>query len=136
VSHEVPYHSIPLGEPRPLSAHERALLNRLLDDSAATPELRQQAEQATVSEICSCGYPSVTFAVPAHAPVARLNPLHPDVRHGADLTIERVATGPDGRCIQVNLHVLGGRLFELEIWAGSLGGDPSTELPDPSTLRM
>ena len=136
MSHKAPYHSVALEQPRRLSPQERALLDRVLDDSAATPELRQQAERATVSEICSCGCPSVTFAVPEDAPVARLDQQHPDVRYCADLTIERFATAPDGRCVQVNLHILGGRLFELEIWAGWLGGDPSTELPDPSTLRV
>ena len=39
------------------------------------------------------------------------------------------------RELDVILHVIAGRLVELEIWAGTFGGDPRTELPDAGTLR-
>jgi hypothetical protein len=107
----------------------------LLRSPAATAELRDQPERATVSAICSCGCPSVTFTIPDDAPVAQLDASHPDVRHGEDLSIEAEATRPDGRELNVILHVLGGRLFELEVWAGMYGGDPVTELPAVTTMR-
>jgi hypothetical protein len=137
VAHEKPdYHSIPLDEPRPLSHKERSLVEFLLTSPAAVPELHEQARHALVSEVCSCGCPSVTFAVPDDAPTARLDPDHPDVRHGHDISIEAEATGPDGRPLDVILHILGGRLFELEVWAGMYGRDPATELPNTDTLHF
>jgi hypothetical protein len=68
--------------------------------------------------------------------MAQLDPSHPDVRHGQDLSIEAEAMSPDGRELSVILHVLAGRLFELEVWAGTYGGDPVTGLPDGTTMRF
>jgi hypothetical protein len=58
------------------------------------------------------------------------------VRHGVDADISADAKAPDGRAVEVILHISGGRLVELEIWAGTFGGDPRTELPDPATVRL
>jgi hypothetical protein len=52
------------------------------------------------------------------------------------LSIEAEATSPDRRELNVILHVPGGRLFELEVWAGMYDGAPVTELPDVSTMRF
>jgi hypothetical protein len=46
------------------------------------------------------------------------------------------ATAPDGRELELVLHIGGGRLRELEVWAGTWGGDPRTELPPPETVRL
>jgi hypothetical protein len=87
------------------------------------PALTAQVERAQVIATCSCGCPSV--ALRSDAP-----PLDGDLR-----TIAATAVAPDGRELDVNLHLVYRRLEELEVWAGTWGGDPATELPDPATLR-
>jgi hypothetical protein len=128
--------SIPLDEPRPLNDGERALVDWLLTSPAAPPTLTGQVRLARVTEICSCGCPSIVLDVPDDAPTARLDPDHPDVRHGQDLSITAEGVAPDGRAVDVILHVIAGRVIELEIWAGTFGGDPRTDLPDPATLSF
>jgi hypothetical protein len=129
-----PPRTIYLEAPRPLTDHERALVEWLLESPVARAELRAQLDVASVVGVCSCPCPSVTLEVPADAPVAVLDPHHPDVRHGVDVDITADAVAPDGREIEVILHVMGGQLQELEVWAGTWGGDPRTELPDVATL--
>ena len=128
--------NVPLDEPRPLTDGERALVDRLLTFEAAPEELREQAKVARVTEVCSCGCPSVVLDVTDDAPAARLDPDHPEVRHGQDRSITAEGTAPDGRAVDVILHVIAGRIVELEIWAGTFGGDPRTELPDAATLTF
>jgi hypothetical protein len=127
---------VPLDRPRPLSGSERALLDRLLTHPLATAELREQAEGAMVTAVCICGCPSVTLSVPNEAPVAQLDANHPNVRHGEDADISAEGRSPDARELDVVLHILGGRLGELEVWAGTFGGDPRTDLPEASTLEF
>ena len=45
------------------------------------------------------------------------------------------AVAPDGREVDVTLHVVDGRIEELEVWAATFGGDPRSELPVPGALR-
>ena len=126
-----------LEHPRPLSDHERALLDRLLSSPAATPELRAQAEVTTVSAHYSCGCPSILLAVPDDAPLARLDPTDPATRYGEYLAIQTSGTRRDGRSLDVTLHVLGGRLVELEVWGDDVcGAQPTVELPDVSTITF
>jgi hypothetical protein len=129
-----PPRTIYLEAPRPLTDHERALVEWLLESPVAPPELRAQLDVASVVGVCSCGCPSVTLGVPDETPAAELDPDHPDVRHGCDVDITADAVAPDGRAIEVILHVTLGQLQELEVWAGTWGGDPRTELPDVATL--
>jgi hypothetical protein len=127
---------VPLAQPRELSVRERALLERLLTSPIATSELRQQVEAALVTGECSCGCPSVSLAVPEGLPRASWPLDTPGVRHGEDTDFSADATAPDGRALDVILHITGGQVVELEIWAGTFGGDPRTDLPDPATLRL
>jgi hypothetical protein len=53
-----------------------------------------------------------------------------------DLSITAEGAAPDGRAVDVILHVIAGRIVELEIWAGTFGGDPRTDLPEPATLNF
>jgi len=78
--------------------------------------------------------PKAVPLAPRGAPVIPLDNNDPDVRHGQDASFAAEATGPDGRALDVIVHVIAGRLVEFEIWAGGFGGDPRTELPDVSTL--
>lgn len=136
VATEHPPQIVPLPEPRGLSADERALLLALLESPIATPELRQQADAVAVSGECSCGCPSITLAVPEGIPRATWPLGTVGVRHGSDADISADAVAPDGRPLDVILHVSGGELVELEVWAGTFGGDPRTDLPDAATLRL
>jgi hypothetical protein len=54
--------------------------------------------------------------------------------HSEEASFIARATSPDGREVDVILHVIAGRLVGLEVWAGMYGDDPRTELPDISTL--
>jgi hypothetical protein len=76
------------------------------------------------------------LSVPDEVPVAQLDADHPDVRYGEDADVSAEGRSPDGRELDVVLHIVGGRLCELEVWAGTFGGDPRTELPDASTLKF
>jgi hypothetical protein len=127
--------AVPLVEPRRLSAAERALVEWFVDGPVSSPALRAQVAAASVVATCSCGCPSVHLEVPAPFPAARLDRDDPDVRTGGDASFRADATSSDGRALEVILHVLAGRLVELEIWAGSFGGDPRTELPQICTLH-
>jgi hypothetical protein len=126
--------SVPLAQPRPLTSHERALVDWFVDGPVNSPEMRAQADAASVVATCSCGCPSVDLEVPPGVPAAPLNSDDPDVRNSEDASFIARATSPDGREVNVILHVIAGRLVELEIWAGMYGGDRRTELPDVSTL--
>ncbi len=90
----------------------------------------------SVTGECSCGCPSITLGVPDGLPRASWPLETTGVRHGADADIGADAVAPDGRAVDVILHASGGELVELEVWAGTFGGDPRTELPNPATLRL
>jgi hypothetical protein len=121
-----PAHRAALAEPRPLEARERALLDLLLAGPLGREALRHQAATAQVSEACSCGCPSVWLEVDRAVPVA----------------VFRADESPSGRAdwvpltaragdVDVTLHVVGGRLAELEVWAGTEGARPHV---DPASL--
>lgn len=56
---------------------------------------------------CSCGYPSVHLDVAPDVPAAELVSEDPDVRHGEDVTCTVEGLDPDGRALEVNVHVIG-----------------------------
>src|SRR5437870_6878741 len=64
---------LPLRQPRPLTPHERELLDFLLAGPVDSPDLRAQAATAVVAGVCSCGCPSIRLAVDENAPRARLD---------------------------------------------------------------
>jgi hypothetical protein len=127
---------VPLPQPRELTARERVLLAALLTSPVSTPELHRQAEAVVVTGECSCGCPSISLTVPEELPRASWPVGTVGVRHGADADIVAEATASDGRALDVILHVSGGELIELEVWGGTFGGDPRTDLPDPATLHL
>ena len=103
---------VPLAEPRPLTAQERALLDYLLDGPLGRAELRRQAETARVVGLCSCGCASVWLGVdPATARADY------DAAWVSIAAAQRAASGNT----EVTLHVVEGHLHELEIWAGAYG---------------
>ena len=119
-------------EPRPFSSDELQLIEFLLEDPLAVPELRAQVGGARVVSRCGCGCASVGVQVPPEIAPARWRPG--DTPSGrpewAHLTAEGLAGR--GRRVEVTLHVLDGYIGELEIWSGRFG---ESVRPRPETLR-
>jgi hypothetical protein len=126
---------VELDAPRPLKWDERALLDFLLDHPIARDELRAQAERAEVVSECDCGCRSVGLEPHAAAPSARYTAE--DSVYGRDDYIGIRARGRSeaGTEIEVTLHVVHGRMAELEIWDGAqTGGRSRGELPELDSL--
>jgi hypothetical protein len=107
---------VPLDEPRPLSEEERRLLEHVASAPLGKPGLRAQIYAAQVVAECSCGCPSIWLEVDQSVPSVSFDPTEtPDGRtdHVA-LTARRSGTDFP----EVTLHLVHGRLFELEVWAG------------------
>lgn len=119
--------------PRPLRPEE-ARLARYVVERSGVEELTRQLDSAQVRSECSCGCPSVGIeSAGPLVPPSVMSLLSHDGRTGwAELS----AWGTDdtGRRVEVNLHVVEGRLFELEVWAGWDGTSPVTSLPELHTM--
>ncbi|MGY1855280.1 hypothetical protein [Modestobacter sp. SYSU DS0290] len=108
-----------LDTPRAPTPAEQRLLSGLA--AAGPPELVAQADDVLVVGVCACGCSSVQLATSAapvpEATVARLS------RTGRDdvLAVSSTGRGPDGHVVSVVLHVLGGRLGELEVFDAHSG---------------
>jgi len=122
---------IPLANPRPLTANERALIDFLLQGPLGRDELRTQAETARVVGTCSCRCPSVWLDVDPESPIAEFQAEHSPSGDPAWVPITAVQPTRTGGT-EVTLHVLGGRIHELEIWAGGYGVRPRV---DPARLE-
>jgi hypothetical protein len=117
---------IELSDPRSLSSREQALVDYLLAHPLGKPALRAQADMSMVESVCSCGCPSVWLSVDPSAPSAEYSADEtPDGRtdHVALTAFQRKSRGTT----EATLHVVNGRLFELEIWAGE-GVRPRVDL--------
>jgi hypothetical protein len=131
---------VPLPEARPLTADERGLLDFLLAGPVDWPELRAQAETATVVGVCSCGCPSIQLAVDESAPGASLD--GPEARTAGWAEIRAVGVVEEGLETQVALHVVGdlrngeGVIRELEIWPTSRFGRQRLILPPIRSLHL
>jgi hypothetical protein len=118
---------VDLKEPRPLNRFERTVLDFVLDGPNGSPELRAQGASAVVVSACDCGCKSVGLEPTQDTPDA-------DAGNGAyGLTAD--GTSSTGVDVEVTLHVIFGRLTELEVWDGALlDGESRGELPDVETL--
>jgi hypothetical protein len=131
---------VALPQPRPLTPRERELLDFLVAGPVNSPELRAQAETAEVSGVCSCGCPSIQFAVDDAAPRAHLD--GPEVVATGGAEIRAVGVVEEGRETGVTLHVIGdvvngkGVIWELEVWPTARHGDQQSVLPPINTLRF
>jgi hypothetical protein len=94
------------------------LLEFVLNDPFAQPELRLQIEKAMVVSRCGCGCASVNFDVPPTVPPAQWDAG--DTPYGRDdwVPLTAHAADSDGDGIEVTLHVVSGYIYELEIWNG------------------
>jgi hypothetical protein len=112
---------VPLDKPRAPSAQERLLLKHLADAPLAGPGLQAQIDAAQVVAECSCGCPSVWLEVDASVPS-----VSSDSKTGhVALTARHI--GAHTGFPEVTLHLVHGRLFELEVWAG-YGVRPTIDL--------
>ena len=131
---------LPLRQPRPLTPHERELLDFLLAGPVDSPDLRAQAATAVVAGVCSCGCPSIRLAVDENAPRARLD--GPELLTSGGAAIRAVGVVEEGLETGVTLHVVGdvqkgeGVIWELETWPTSRHGKQRFALPPLDTLRF
>ena len=116
---------IPLATPRVLAPEERRLVDFLLSSSLGSDELRLQAETVAVVGLCRCGCASVRLEVERSSPPAVFDEA--EVAFGRTDTVAIRASGPSAYP-EVALHVIEGRLFELEIWGGEYGLRPSVDV--------
>lgn len=111
------------GEARPIGEDERNILATLLRaEFPGRSELAQQAGTALVRSLDTNG--SVSF-VRVEGPSAKV------VRR---IPVEAEVEDEDGTIIHVLLHVLDGRLNELEIYREDSG--PVTRTPSPDSLQL
>jgi hypothetical protein len=124
-----------LPHPLPLSGDEHRLLSSLAA-AVDEPLLHRQVETAVVTGVCRCGCSSVRLssAEPALPSVRvaelsyRANPLV--------LSVEASSSGPAGERVQVVLHVIRGRIEELEVFVEEGIAVPLAGLPDPTDVTV
>ena len=109
--------------PRPLSTAEQRLLSWLA--TGAGPDSTAQVADATVRAECACGCSSVRLS-PSATP--RREQVHSEV--GAS------GLGADGAGIHVVLHLLDGRLHELEVFDSDAGQGVTVDLDGLTGLRL
>lgn len=97
------------------SEPERRLLSRLA--AAVGPELVEQVDDAVVVGECACGCSSVRLSTPVAALPVETTARLSDTGRADHLAVSVGGRGPDGD-VSVVLHVVDGRLHELEIFAG------------------
>lgn len=124
---DTPTKLVPLGEPRPLTPREQALIDYLLDGPLGRAELREQAKAARVVSSCSCGCPSVGLDIDPVAPTAHFRRDETPLGRTDWVPITAFQQKAKGET-EVTLHVVEGRLHELEVWAGSYGVRPRVDV--------
>ena len=104
---------------------ERALAEYLAQGPLGSPELDAQVDSALVVGTCSCGCPSVFLEVDPSVP--NVSFACEELPGGRTGPVELSAYQESGDEASVKLHIVEGRLTELEIWAG-FGVRPRIEL--------
>jgi hypothetical protein len=118
---------VALAEARLLTPGEEAMIDFLISGPLGTEELRRQAATARVVAICSCGCPSVWIEVAPSVPAAVYKELEtPDGRtdHVALTAYQHKTRGST----EVTLHIVNGRMFELEVWGHQYGVRPRVDV--------
>jgi len=125
----------PLASARPLTPNEAELVRYIVGQIGST-ELTEQLQVVDVVSECACGCPSIglTTTGPALSDEAMLRLS--DNSRGDSCEIRAWGQNAEGHRVQVNLHLVGGRLHELEVWAGWDGSESVTTLPGAETLSM
>jgi hypothetical protein len=129
----------PLAEPRRPTAAERAVLDRLVGHVDCA-ELTAQAATVWVTAVCECGCPSVRLRTDGPAlsgeMMTRFSSTGRDDWFSIDHTRIDENSARDPRTgeihmFQVVLHVVGGMLHDLEIFAGE---GVAVEIPSPDEV--
>jgi hypothetical protein len=122
-----------LDEPRPPSADELRLISTLAA-AVDEPLLRKQVQTAEVDAVCRCGCSSVRLrSDAAPLPPARVAAL--SARGRPDyFSVEASGTGAAGERVEVVLHVVLGRVQELEVFDSFRGQGVAVALVDITDL--
>jgi hypothetical protein len=106
---------VPLPAPRPLSVDEYRLL-RFVVAKADVDALWTQLASVQVVSACSC--PCLSVGLRSDGPAVPAETVRSLSDIDRDDWCEIVASGedPDGGGVEVTLHVIGGLMYELEIW--------------------
>ena len=111
---------------RDLDAFEHALMSRLLSASFPGREaLAAQARAARVKWLQSPGAPALLFEVAGDIPTA-------DVRRR--IPVEAEGLDADGEAVHFLLHVVDGRMVEVEIYRDD--GEALLRMPNPGDLTV
>lgn len=109
--------------PRPLSTAEQRLLSWLATE--AGPDATAQVADATVVGECACGCSSVQLS-----PSTGARPDHAHSEVGGQ------ATGTSGSVVSVVLHLVGGRLYELEVFDPDAGEGVAVDIDGLTGLEL
>ena len=108
---------------RPLEEHERAILERLLEcEFPGQDELRQQAESVRAKLIDEYNDEYNSLALSVHSPILASTEFR--------VPVEAEYLDADGVPICILLHVVDGRLHELEIFKADGGTIKNPPRPD------
>jgi hypothetical protein len=110
-----------------LTSQEAAIIEFLISGPLGRNELRAQAAKARVVAACSCGCSSVWLEADSTAPDAVYTEAEtPDRRTDhVGLTAYQYKTRGS---TEVTLHVVNGRIFELEVWGHEYGMRPRIDV--------
>jgi hypothetical protein len=124
-----------LSQPLALSSDEHRLL-AVLAAAVDEPLLHRQVETAVVVGVCRCGCSSVRLSSGEPAlPPARVAELS-SRGDPLVLSVEASSSGPAGERVQVVLHVIRGRLEELEVFVGEGVAVLLADVPDPTDVSV
>jgi hypothetical protein len=104
-------------DPRPPSASERRLLTTLAT-RFGDPAVNEQVDKVFIDGSCRCGCSSVRLRT--DGPVVPAEP--PSSGHDEHVALMGTGRTPDGHDVDVVLHLLQGRVNELEVF-DTVGGE-------------
>ena len=117
-------HSYTVGDPRPLRASERALLERMLSASPATLPLLETIVGAIVQDMNDGGMGSLRFWQ-----------KDGENRRFGGMPVEAHFRDADGMLVIASVIVdQTGAVYELDLWTGD--GSPLMRIPEPHEIRI
>jgi hypothetical protein len=128
---------VELASPRDLGEDERSFLDFMLEHPESVAALREQARAVKVVSVCDCGCRSIGVGTDDSCPRAHPDPRMDTYWRDDYFTIEAQGTSKSGNDVVLVLHVMDGRMIELEIWDGPTEPDGRSrgEVPELATLR-
>lgn len=128
---------VKLDQPRQLSEDERTYLDFMLTHPGSVAELDTQAQSVQVVSECDCGCRSIGLEPAASAPPAEAGPESETFGRDDYFLLEAEGESLEGNRVELFLHVVEGRMVELEIWDGAerTSGMSRGETPEFETLE-